>query len=52
MLRRHPLHRALAALLAVWFAVVMVEPASLHQCPMHDRALATAAPANAAPAAP
>jgi len=38
--------------LAVWFAVVMVEPAALHQCPMHDRALATAAPANAAPAAP
>ena len=26
----------------------MVEPAALHQCPMHDRALATAGPAAAA----
>src|SRR3712207_1825677 len=49
-MRRHSLHRAFAALLAVWFAVVTAEPAALHQCPMHDQALAPAAVANATPA--
>ena len=32
---RHWLRRPLAALIAVWFVLVMVEPAALHSCPVH-----------------
>ena len=36
-MRRTPLTRALAAMMAVWLAVVLGEPAALHHhCPMHD----------------
>ncbi len=35
-MRRSPAHRILGALLALWFALVMGEPVSLHACPMHD----------------
>jgi hypothetical protein len=35
-MRRRPLDRAFAALLLVWFAIVLAEPAALHACPMHD----------------
>jgi hypothetical protein len=49
-MHRHPLRRALAATLAVWFALVTSEPVSLHPCPMHDGALAALA-SEASPAA-
>jgi len=29
------LRRPFAALIAVWFALIMVEPAALHSCPVH-----------------
>ncbi len=29
------LHRPVSALIAVWFALVLVEPAALHSCPVH-----------------
>jgi hypothetical protein len=33
---RRPLwNRAVAAVMAVWLAIVMAEPAALHSCPMH-----------------
>jgi hypothetical protein len=35
-MRRPCWHRALSAVLAVWFALVTVEPAALHACPMHS----------------
>lgn len=50
---RRPLwSRALAALLAVWFAIVMAEPAALHSCPMHGGPAVAAASGghHAAPA--
>lgn len=28
--------RVVAAMLAVWFAIAVAEPAALHTCPMHD----------------
>jgi hypothetical protein len=28
-------HRTLAVVYALWFAVVLVEPAAIHTCPMH-----------------
>jgi hypothetical protein len=31
----HPVRRILAALFALWFTVLTVEPARLHSCPMH-----------------
>jgi len=33
---RRPLSRCFAALLGLWFTVLMVEPVALHACPMHD----------------
>jgi hypothetical protein len=35
-MHRRLLDRALTALLLVWFAIVLAEPAALHACPMHD----------------
>ena len=34
-MRRSLWHRALAAVMAAWLAIVMAEPAVLHACPMH-----------------
>src|SRR5688572_8825176 len=39
-----PVARLITALFAVWFALVLVEPAMLHACPVHH---AAAAPASA-----
>ncbi|MEP7345713.1 MAG: hypothetical protein ABI877_10615 [Gemmatimonadaceae bacterium] len=37
---RHPLwSRALAAVIAPWFALVMAEPAALHTCSVHSGAI-------------
>lgn len=36
-MRRSPVARLFAAVLAPWFALVMAEPAALHQCAMHSR---------------
>jgi hypothetical protein len=33
---RRPLSRCFAALLGLWFTVLMVEPVALHACPMHS----------------
>jgi hypothetical protein len=41
-MRRSFWHRALAALMAGWLAIVMAEPAVLHACPMHGGAHAAA----------
>ena len=45
-------HRALSAVLAVWFALVLVEPAALHACPPEciGHAAASASAADAASA--
>ena len=37
-MRRSLWHRALAACMAAWLAIVMAEPALLHACPMHGGA--------------
>ena len=37
-MRRSSWHRALSALLAVWFGVFVAEPAWLHACPVHSPA--------------
>lgn len=42
-MRRSPAHRIFGALLALWFALAMGEPVSLHACPMHDGVAAAAA---------
>jgi hypothetical protein len=48
---RNWLRRPFAALLAVWFALVMVEPAALHSCPVHaGHAAAGHGPAAGEPA--
>lgn len=51
-MRRSPLFRSLSALLALWFALGLVESAALHVCPMHDgigaRAADAAMPAHGA----
>ncbi|MFL5575508.1 MAG: hypothetical protein ACJ79S_06020 [Gemmatimonadaceae bacterium] len=44
---RRPLwSRAVAALVAIWFAIMMAEPAALHSCPMHGGLAVTAAAAG------
>lgn len=40
--------RALAAVMAVWFVLVTIEPAALHSCPMHGGHTAAHAAATAA----
>ena len=40
-MRRSLWHRALAAVMAAWLAIVMAEPALLHACPTHGVAPAT-----------
>ncbi len=35
-MQRSPATRVLAAVIAPWFAIVMAEPAALHQCAMHS----------------
>jgi hypothetical protein len=36
------LHRSVGTLIAIWFVLVMVEPAALHACPVHgDHEMAT-----------
>jgi hypothetical protein len=50
MMRRPSLFRALSAVLALWFALGLVESAALHVCPMHDGGVARTADA-ARPAA-
>ncbi len=42
-MRTHPVKRVLAAFLLLWFAVVTVEPAALHACPVHSGAVPAAA---------
>lgn len=37
-MRRSLWHRAFAAVMAAWLAIVMAEPAVLHACPMHGGA--------------
>jgi len=37
-MRRSLWHRALAAVMAAWLAIVMAEPALLHACPTHGGA--------------
>lgn len=53
-MRRSPLFRSFSALLALWFALGLVESAAIHVCPMHDgvavRAADAAVPAHGAPA--
>ncbi len=44
-MRRTPLARSLAALLAAGFSLGLVESSALHVCPMHDGAVAHVAPA-------
>ena len=45
-MQRSPATRVLAAVFAPWFAIVMAEPAALHQCAMHaGHAVHVAAPA-------
>ncbi|HET6679734.1 MAG TPA: hypothetical protein VFG84_00915 [Gemmatimonadaceae bacterium] len=39
-MRRTAWSRALGIVLALWFTVVMVEPAALHNCPVHGGAVA------------
>ena len=41
--RRAALHRLLAGLLALWFAIVATEGAMAHACPMHDGPMPSAA---------
>ena len=43
--------RALAAVMAVWFVLVTIEPAALHSCPMHGGHTAAHAAATAPAAA-
>jgi hypothetical protein len=40
--------RAVAAMLAAWFAIAVIEPAALHVCPVHDGALGAHAVHHAA----
>lgn len=42
-MRRSPLHRIVAALFAVWIAVVIGDPGVLHSCPEHGAHALTAA---------
>ena len=37
-LARHALRRPLAAFLGLWFLLVMIEPESVHSCPVHSAA--------------
>lgn len=46
-MRRTPLFRTLAMLLAVWFPLVAGEPVVPHPCPMHGQAVAGVANAGA-----
>ncbi|MEP6690933.1 MAG: hypothetical protein ABJD07_07240 [Gemmatimonadaceae bacterium] len=41
-MRRPLLARAIHGFLAIWFAVAVTEPVTLHACPVHDGAVATA----------
>ena len=41
-MRRTPLARLLSAVLALWFALGLLESAALHVCPMHDGTVARA----------
>lgn len=50
-MRRRWWHRGLSALLAVWFALVVAEPAALHACPMHSAAEPSTSSADASQAA-
>ena len=50
-MRRPRWHRALSAVLALWFALIMVEPAALHACPTHSGGHAAAPRADGAPQA-
>jgi hypothetical protein len=47
-MRQRPVHRAFAALLLLWFAAVVAEPAALHACPVHDPLTLAAAEPHAA----
>lgn len=38
--RRSPAFRLLTALWALWFAVALIEPTGIHQCPVHGNAAA------------
>jgi hypothetical protein len=49
-MRRTPIFRALSALLALWFALGLVEASALHGCPMHDGVMARASESSPAPA--
>lgn len=51
-MRRTPLFRLLSAVLALWFALGLVESSALHVCPMHDGGAGAAVPAAAAHGAP
>ncbi len=46
-MRRHWLVRTVTAVLAVWFAVKVAEPVTLHACPVHDGITASANPSGA-----
>ncbi|HEX6058357.1 MAG TPA: hypothetical protein VFZ11_05010 [Gemmatimonadaceae bacterium] len=46
-MRRTPLFRLLSAVLAIWFALGLVESSALHVCPMHDGGAGAAVPAGA-----
>jgi hypothetical protein len=47
-MHRHWWRRACSAFVAVWFALVVVEPVALHSCPMHGgQHDSSAAPATA-----
>ncbi|HVX42225.1 MAG TPA: hypothetical protein VHB25_21870 [Gemmatimonadaceae bacterium] len=37
-MRRPVWYRALTAIWALWFAVALIEPAGIHQCPVHGAA--------------
>ena len=51
-MRRTPLFRLLSAVLALPFALGLVESSALHECPMHDGGAGAAVPAAAAHGAP
>ena len=50
--RRAAAHRLLAGLLALWFALLATESATVHACPEHDGTLAMRAAAAAPVATP
>lgn len=51
-MQRRPVVRALTTLWAVWFVLLLSEPALLHPCPMHDGVPIAAAPNAALPGQP